>query len=98
MRGFRALSDSVGRTLPFDDLAALRRQMHAACPHFTRIDALEPAAWGAFGSAGAMGGDPFASPVSNFYMTDPVSRASETMAQCTREFVNTAEGATGTHG
>jgi NADH-quinone oxidoreductase subunit G len=94
----RALSDAVGKTLPFDDLATLRRQMHGACPHFTRIDELEPAAWGEFGSAGAMGSEPFVSPIGNFYMTDPVSRASETMAQCTREFVNAGEGATGTHG
>jgi NADH-quinone oxidoreductase subunit G len=94
----RALSDAVGKTLPFDDLAALRRQMHAACPHFTRIDELEPAPWGEFGSAGAMDSAPFESPVTNFYMTDPISRASETMAQCTREFGNTGEGATGTHG
>jgi NADH-quinone oxidoreductase subunit G len=94
----RALSAALGKALPFDDLAALRRAMHAACPHFTRIDELEPVSWGDFGAAGAMSGDPFVSPIANFYMTDPISRSSETMAQCTREFVNGAEGATGTHG
>ena len=94
----RALSAALGKALPFDDLAALRRAMHAVCPHFTRIDELEPVSWGDFGASGAMSGDPFVSPIANFYMTDPISRASETMAQCTREFVNGAEGATGTHG
>ncbi|MEX2616100.1 MAG: NADH-quinone oxidoreductase subunit NuoG [Alphaproteobacteria bacterium] len=94
----RALSAKLGKALPFDDMAALRRAMHAACPHFTRIDELEPVVWGEFGDAGAMSADPFVSPIVNFYMTDPISRASETMAQCTREFVNSGEGATGTHG
>ncbi len=92
----RALSAILGQTLPFDDLAALRKQMHAACPHFTRIDDPEPAQWGAFGAPGAMNSDPFVSPIANFYMTDPISRASETMAQCVREII---EGeATGTDG
>jgi len=90
------LSAVLGDALPFDDLAALRRQMIAACPHFARIDDVEPAPWGEFGTAGAMGSEPFASPVTNFYMTDPISRASETMAQCTREFINGE--ATGTDG
>jgi NADH-quinone oxidoreductase subunit G len=94
----RALSAAVGQTLPFDSLAALREQMRTACPHFARLDDPETAAWGEFGSAGAMDPVPFASPIANFYMTDPVSRASETMAKCTREFVNNQDGATGTDG
>jgi len=94
----RALSAVLGKVLPFDDLAALRRQLHAACPHFTRIDELEPSTWSAFGTPGTMGSEPFQAPVANFYMTDPISRASETMAQCTREFINGGEEATGTHG
>jgi len=32
-------------------------------------------------------GKPFEKPIRNFYMTDPISRASVTMAQCTRAFV-----------
>jgi NADH-quinone oxidoreductase subunit G len=30
--------------------------------------------------------NPFVAPIGNFYMTDPISRASETMAQCTATF------------
>jgi len=41
---------------------------------------------------------PFESPVTNYYMTDPISRASETMAECTREFVNANGERTGTDG
>ncbi len=92
----RALSAVLGDALPFDDFATLRRFMHEACPHFTRIDDLEAASWGEFGAAGAMDSSPFALPVTNYYMTDPISRASEVMAQCTREFINGE--ATGTDG
>ena len=31
---------------------------------------------------------PFASPIGNFYMTDPISRASETMAECAAAFLS----------
>ena len=31
---------------------------------------------------------PFFSPIGNFYMTDPISRASETMAECTQIFLD----------
>jgi len=36
----------------------------------------------------AVSGAPLKKPISNFYQTDPVSRASVTMAQCTRAFVS----------
>ncbi len=94
----RALSAVVGETLPFDSLSALREQMRDACPHFARLDDPEPAAWGEFGSVGSLESAPFASPIANFYMTDPISRASETMAKCTQEFVDSENGATGTDG
>lgn len=94
----RALSAVLGKTLPYDDLPALRKQLHAACPHFTKIDSVEPSPWGAFGTSGALSSTPLGSSIENFYMTDPISRASETMAACTREFVLNAEGATGTDG
>jgi NADH-quinone oxidoreductase subunit G len=37
-------------------------------------------------------------PIANFYMTDPISRASETMAQCTETFLRAPQAMTGTHG
>ena len=93
----RALSDALGQTLPYDDLAGLRADMVETAPHLGNIDAITPAEWGAFGKARKMSAKPFASPVANFYMTDPISRASETMAKCT---VSAAAqpGATGTDG
>jgi len=55
---------------------------------FAHRDELLRNPWGDFGTAGAMQASAFASPVTNFYMTDPISRASETMARCTAEFQN----------
>ncbi|MEX2649651.1 MAG: NADH-quinone oxidoreductase subunit NuoG [Alphaproteobacteria bacterium] len=93
----RALSEALGHTLPFDDVAAMRTAMAARAPHLDAIGAVTPAAWGAFGEAGAMDERAFASPISNLYMTDPISRASPTMAQCAAAFVAPA-ALTGTHG
>ncbi len=72
--------------------------MAAINPNFDNPDAVATAPWGGFGAAGAMDGAPFASPIANFHMTDPISRASETMAECTRVLAAPAAGKTGTDG
>jgi NADH-quinone oxidoreductase subunit G len=94
----RALSEVLGKRLPYDSLSQLRRRLFELSPRFQRLDAIEPAAWGEFGTAGAFEGAPFAPPIANFYMTDPISRASETMAQCTEIYVRGLDTQTGTHG
>ncbi len=95
----RALSGVMDKTLPFDTLTALREQMARAYPVFATLDDLVPAQWGAFGTAdGALGEGAFAPAIANFYMTCPISRASETMAECTAVFVNGGKEATGTDG
>ncbi|MDY0870416.1 NADH-quinone oxidoreductase subunit NuoG [Dongia rigui] len=95
----RALSEVVGKKLGYDSLEQLRRKLYQANPRFQRLGAIEPAAWTAFGGQGEIGRDHFRSAISNYYMTDPISRASATMAQCTERFVPTAAGGkTGTHG
>ena len=78
----RALSQVIGKTLPFDTIQQLRAKLAAAHPTFATLDALAPAAWGAFGQEGAMDGAAFRAPITNFYMTDPISRSSVTMAKC----------------
>jgi NADH-quinone oxidoreductase subunit G len=60
----------------------VRARLAAVNPVFAHIDEVTPAAWGPFGTAGALSDAPLVSPVSNFYQTDPISRASPTMAQC----------------
>src|SRR5207302_2924473 len=78
----RALSGALGRPLPFDSLPELRQRLRAAHPNFARIDEIVPAEWGNFGEAGPVDAAAFVYPIADFYRTDPVSRASPTMAQC----------------
>ncbi len=82
----RALSDVVGRRLPFDNLAELRGRLYAAHPHFAALDRIMPGDAADIrklaGLGGTTGKEPFVSPVSDFYLTNPVARASATLAQC----------------
>jgi NADH-quinone oxidoreductase subunit G len=96
----RALSGALERPLPFDSLPELRQRMRAAHPSFGEIDRPPRAAWGSFGEAGPVGPEPFVYPVADFYRTDPISRASPTMARCSELFVARRDAAprTGTHG
>jgi len=93
----RALSAELGQTLPFDSLAELRSKMIAATPSLGDIDEVTSAEWGAFGSDGAMSPEAFANPIVNFFMTDPISRASSTMAAC-QAAKEESETRTGTNG
>ncbi|MFC7332110.1 NADH-quinone oxidoreductase subunit NuoG [Rhodocista pekingensis] len=86
----RALSAELGHVLPYDSLSQLRQRMVQANPMFAEIDRLVPAEWGAFGSAGAISRDAFVSPVTDYYLTDPISRASATMARCSETFIKPA--------
>jgi NADH-quinone oxidoreductase subunit G len=83
----RALSEMLGHTLPFDNLAQLRQRLVAAFPHFGKLDDVTPAPWQSFGRDGVINPTPFASPIQNFYQTDVISRASPTMAACVEEFI-----------
>jgi NADH-quinone oxidoreductase subunit G len=93
----RALSEKLGRTLPYDTLGQLRRSLFKAAPNLQQLSAIVPAQWESFGASGAVTARAFHLPIANYYMTDPISRASETMAKCTEAFVAPATG-TGTHG
>ncbi len=93
----RALSDKLGQPLPYDNLGQVRRRLVAVNPVFGTLETTKPGAWGVFGLAGQMGADAFASPIRNFYMTDAISRASPTMAECTTVFASD-QARTGTHG
>jgi NADH-quinone oxidoreductase subunit G len=96
----RALGELLGvaKAMPYASLAEIRARLGEANPVFQRDDAFEPGAWGAFGAEGALDPARFAYPVANYYMTDPVTRASVTMAKCTEAFVLTQPEKTGTHG
>ncbi|MGT2488839.1 molybdopterin-dependent oxidoreductase [Methylobacterium oryzae CBMB20] len=85
----RALSDVLGKRLPFDLLTALRRALYAAHPHLAAIGAVEPgnvteAVDRLAGLGGTATGPAFASPVTDFYLTNPIARASRILAECSR--------------
>ena len=82
----RALSAVLGNALPFDTLAQLRKSLFAAHPHFAAINGIAASDAGAIdvlaGLGGKVGKDAFRSPVTDFYLTNPIARASKTMAAC----------------
>jgi NADH-quinone oxidoreductase subunit G len=84
----RALSERLGAKLPYDSLDQLRARLFADHPSFGRIDHVDgPQAatgldLGALGGKGELSDAPFASAVSSFYLTNPIARASVTMAEC----------------
>lgn len=95
----RALSETLGHALPWNDFETLRKALRADFPHMARIDDVDRSEWGMFGAEGEMDAAPFCAPIENFYMTDPISRASETMAACTQTFLlDREEQGTGTNG
>ena len=82
----RALSDVLGKRLPYDSLAQLRQALFKAHPHLARIDQIAPGDPADIAKLAALGGTPdkapFRSPVDDFYLTNPIARASAVMAEC----------------
>jgi NADH-quinone oxidoreductase subunit G len=93
----RAFSAVIDKTLPFDNLQELRRQMIEAAPVLGDIDVAGPGDMGAFGIEGDMNDDPFESPVTDYYLVNAICRASAVMAECSRVYGGETE-ATGTDG
>jgi NADH-quinone oxidoreductase subunit G len=82
----RALSDVLGHRLPYDSMGELRRAMFAAHPHLMRVNQIAPGNPADIAKLAAIGGTPdkapFRSPVVDFYLTNPIARASAVMAEC----------------
>jgi NADH-quinone oxidoreductase subunit G len=80
----RALSEAIGHKLPFDSLNALRVALYRAHPMFALIDVIpESPALDLSGlSTAAPGKAAFVNAVGDFYLTNPIARASAVMAQC----------------
>jgi len=87
----RALSDVLGKRLPFDSLSALRARLYQDYPHMAAIDTItapdgkESERIAALAKkAGRLDKSAFASPVKDFYLTNPIARASAVMAECSQ--------------
>ena len=82
----RALSDVLGKKLPFDSLLQLRAKLYEAHPHFAGIDEIAAGNIADLSAlakkGGTMANSGFASPVKDFYLTNPIARASAVMAEC----------------
>ena len=78
----RAVSAVINKTLPFDNAAACHDAMVEAVPHLGDLDEIAPAKWVKFGTATKLSAEPVGQALEQFYMTCPISRASETMAEC----------------
>jgi NADH-quinone oxidoreductase subunit G len=98
----RALSAVLGRTLPFDSAQALRAAMFAGHPHLALLDTITPADAEAVerlaGRPAKPGKERFGRPIGDFYLTNPVARASAIMASLSALHASRSDQATGTHG
>jgi NADH-quinone oxidoreductase subunit G len=83
----RALSDALGRPLPFDDLDQLRDSIGAQHPHLVRpgLTPAEPLAAPA-GVPGVTGAISY--PIDDFYLTNPIARSSPTLQRCSEEILH----------
>jgi NADH-quinone oxidoreductase subunit G len=86
----RALSASLSKPLPYDDLPALRARMIADHPTFGQVNyapgGMETVNLAAFGEAGPVSDDAFAGAIQDFFLTNPIARASQTMAECSKSY------------
>jgi NADH dehydrogenase (ubiquinone) Fe-S protein 1 len=94
----RALSEVMGCTLPYDTLQQVRERVVEIAPNMATVDervqstvsdpfVLGLELTGTTAAAPASEAESsFGTPIKNFYMTDSISRSSQTMAKCTAAF------------
>ncbi|ODT50233.1 NADH-quinone oxidoreductase subunit NuoG [Devosia sp. 63-57] len=82
----RALSGALGKPLAFNSLTQLRAAIYAEFPHLARVDQVAPGSVGDVAKLAKAAiktkSAAFASPVTDFYLSNPIARASATMAEC----------------
>ena len=88
-RILRAFSATIGHVLSYDDLDVLRERMTRANPVFARqglarFGANDHTRPGGQAAGSKIGAEPFTPYVSDYYLTNPISRASVTMVECSR--------------
>jgi NADH-quinone oxidoreductase subunit G len=85
---FRALSETLKSTLPFDSLSQLRKALYAAHPNLAALEQIQTANPDAIvklaKSTAKVSDTPIGQAFSDFYLTNPVARASAIMAECSR--------------
>ncbi|MBA2125145.1 NADH-quinone oxidoreductase subunit G [Hyphomicrobium methylovorum] len=80
----RALSDRTGKTLPYNTLPELRAAMYRVAPQLAALDAVETRVVSGLETLAKLSGQPTAAPfataIPDFYLTNPIARASAVMA------------------
>jgi NADH-quinone oxidoreductase subunit G len=98
----RALSEVLGKTLPFDTVQELRAELFVRHPHLAELDAIVPADAAGIehlaGRPAKHGKGRFEPAIADFYLTNPIARASATMASLSALHANRTGKATGTDG
>ena len=100
-RILRAFSEVVGHKLPYDDLPAIRRRLAEVNPVFARQGLPRFGATDLSGPSGdraALGNAAFNGAIHDYYQTNVISRASPTMAECSRIYTQPVVQAAGVGG
>ncbi len=84
----RALSIHTGTPLKYDDLLQLRGRLVKEFPQFDAIDQLPDVKWASFGVEGAIPTGDLKNTISDFYLTNVITKASPTMHECSRVFTH----------
>ncbi|MDA0780828.1 MAG: NADH-quinone oxidoreductase subunit NuoG [Rickettsiales bacterium] len=80
----KELAMASGISLNFNNIDELRESLERNYPVFANEDIVSEK-WNNVGKKGVSSDEPFRNSVKNFYMSDPISRASKTMAACSSE-------------
>jgi NADH-quinone oxidoreductase subunit G len=98
----RALSQHLGAKLPFDTLDQLRARLYVEHPHFAAIDEIEAGSIADVGKlaegAAETSEEPFENVIEDFFLTNPIARASAIMNELSALAHEHDHGATGTDG
>ena len=98
----RALSGVLGKPLPFDSATALRAKLFEAHPHLALLDLVEPADSAAVERLAQKPAradkERFGHAIDDYYLTNPIARASAIMANLSALHAGANKRATGTDG
>ena len=98
----RALSGVLGKPLPFDSATELRAKLFEAHPHLALLDLVEPADSAAVERLAQkpvrVDKERFARAIDDYYLTNPITRASAIMANLSALHAGANKKATGTDG
>ncbi len=87
----RALADALGVTVGFDSFAELQTKMIAAVPALGEEGLADYGALPKSDSGAKFEGELAGYPIKDFYLTNPIARASEVMQRCSNELLHGAD-------